>query len=165
MRNMFVFVFSALLIICSSLTHAQEKSGRIVFEGIVIDGPFVDTVVDGHCRRNSRDDKYSQVTRCVVTLDRGYRIVDPSASVQVLSGNRALRIIVGPDMEAGGRKGNFKLSNFEVTTYFDREISLFDIPRYFSAVEMNLGGISIAAGTSTTNPDCLIWDIAGDGVF
>ena len=68
-------------------------------------------------------------------------------------------------MDAEGRKGNFKLSNFEVTTYFDREISLYDIPRSFKAVEMSLGGVSIAAGASTTSPDYLIWDIAGDGVF
>ena len=165
MKNMFVFVFSALVVIYYSLNNAEANSDRIKFEGIVIDGPFIDTVVDGHCKRTPRGHEYLQLARCVVTLGNGYRIVDPNASVEVVGDNRALRIIVGPGMDAEGRKGNFKLSNFEVTTYFDREISLYDIPRSFKAVEMSLGGVSIAAGASTTSPDYLIWDIAGDGVF
>ena len=165
MRSMFVFAFAALLVIHYSLGHAEANANRIKFEGIVIDGPFIDTVVDGYCKRKSRGDEYLQLARCVVTLSNGYRIVDPNASVEVVGDNRALRIIVGPGMDDEGRKGNFKLSNFEVTTYFDREISLYDIPRSFKAVEMSLGGVSIAAGASTTSPDYLIWDIAGDGVF
>ena len=40
-----------------------------------------------------------------------------------------------------------------------------DIHDYFLTVEVSIGGVSIAGGTTSTNPDCLIWDIVGDGVY
>lgn len=159
-------VISFFVLICAvSSVHAQDTRERISFRGSVIDGPFATSTIDGYCNRRLRDSSYQQTTRCVVTIGNGYKIVDSKASVKVIGSNRALQIIFGPTMNDDSEKGNFKLSSFQATTYFDREISLFDIPDYFLAVEVSIGGVSIAGGTTSTNPDCLIWDIVGDGVF
>lgn len=160
-------VVFALLMLMSIVSPAQvaNQDQRITFKGFVVDGPFANTTIKGYCHVHHRRDSFNQTDKCVVKLGNGFRIVDPSASIQVIGSNQALRIVLGPNMNDTNFKGNFKLSNFEVTTYFDRAISLFDIPDYFIAVEASIAGVSIAGGTSTTNPDCLIWDIAGDGVF
>lgn len=165
MKNLVTILSVFLFLIVVTLAHAEDSSARIGFRGSVVDGPFANSTIDGYCHRRARGDRFDQTTRCVVKIDGDFKIVDPRASVQVVGGNRALRIILGPGMRAGDLKGNFKLSSFQATTYFDREISLFDIPDSFLAVEASIGGVSIAGGTSTTNPDCLIWDIVGDGVF
>lgn len=165
MKSLKASIYVLMLLCIVSSTHAQDRSNRIVFEGLVVDGPFAQNKITGFCNLRINGDRFRQTSRCVVKLNNSYKIVDPKASVQIVGSSHALRIVLGANLNNADSKGNFKISAFQVTTYFDREISLFDIPDYFLAVDASIGGVSIAGGTSTTNPDCLIWDIAGDGVF
>ena len=162
----FFYILKYILIVnflAASFAQAMDNTNAIKFRGQVIDGPFKDQVVNGFCKRNSLGDQYKQKTRCVMTMRGGYKIVDAKASLQVVGADRALRIVMGPTMAGSQAKGNHKISAFQVTTFYDRKITLFDFPKVFSAVDMSIGGVSVAgAGRSTTNPDCLIWDIAGD---
>ncbi|MGB0909349.1 MAG: hypothetical protein ACPGYT_03230 [Nitrospirales bacterium] len=162
--NSFTLTFLVLGLTVSS-AHPMDNENSIQFRGEIIDGPFKNQLVTGICNRNSNGDVYKQQTRCTLKIRGGYKIVDPKASLEVVGGNRALRIILGPSMGVPVKKGNFKFSAFQATTFYDQDISLFDIPRKFIAVDVSIGGVSVSGGTSTTNPDCLIWDIVGDGVF
>ena len=163
MKSNTTFIFLLLVFGVCSTIQAKGPVERIVFRGLIVDGPFAQTTLSGHCNIRFNDTHYQQTTRCVVKFEGGYKIVDPQANLQVVGSNRALRIVLGPEINTANGKGNFTISSFQVTTYFDREITLFDLPDYFLAVEASIGGVSVAGGTSTTNPDCLIWDIAGDG--
>ena len=153
------------IVIATESVQAQSEADSIQFKGTILDGPFKDQTMRGFCNRDPLGDRYKQKTKCVMKMRGGFRSVDAQASLEVVGGNHALRVILGPSMGATDKKGNFKLSTFQATTFYDREISLFDIPRQFVAVDVSIGGVSVTAGTSTTNPDCLIWDIVGDGVF
>ena len=155
------FIFS-VLILTAMPVHALEASNTIQFKGEVIDGPFKDQQVTGVCHRKPFGDRYKQKTWCMMKMRSGYKIVDAKASLEVVGGHRALRIIMGATLNNNHEKGNHKLSAFQVTTFYDRKISLFDLPISFAAVDMSIGGVSVVGGGST-NPDCLIWDIAGDG--
>ena len=156
-------IILSILILATSSVHAVGTSKTIVFRDEVVDGPFKDQLVTGLCYRKPFGNKYKQKTWCTMKMSGGYKIVDAKASLEVVGGYRALRIIMGPVLNNNDEKGNHKLSAFQVTTFYDRKITLFDFPSEFAVVDMSIGGVSVAGGTSTTNPDCLIWDIAGDG--
>ncbi len=158
--NLIFFVFALTV----SSAHAIDDKHSIRFRGEIIDGPFKNQLLTGKCTRNLNGDLYQQKTRCTLKIRGGYKIVDAKASLEVVGGFRALRIVMGPTMDANNEKGNFKLSTFQATTFYDRTITLFDLPDEFSVVELSIGGVSVSGGTSTTNPDCLIWDIVGVGL-
>jgi len=155
------FIF-AVIISYMMPAHAQVRENAIEFKGLVIDGPFKNQRINGYCLRNPAGDRYKQRSRCLMRLSSGFKVIDNQASLEVTGGLTALRITLGPRMEANQEKGNFKISAFQATTFYDREISLFELPVEYSFVEVSIAGVSIAGGGSS-NPDCLIWDIAGDG--
>jgi len=142
--------------------HAEIRENTIEFKGLVIDGPFKNNTISGFCLTDPAGDRFKQQSRCVMRLSNGFKIVDTQANLEVVGGFSALSITLGPIMKTSQEKGNFKLSTFQATTYYDRRISIFELPIDFSSVELSIGGVSIAGGGSS-NPDCLIWDIAGDG--
>jgi len=152
---------SIVLFLSSNVAQAQSNSNRITFKGQVLDGPFNGESIEGFCRLRPNGDYYSQKTRCVVTLGSGLRVSDTNASIDITASQRSLRIIIGATIPSFDNKGNFKISTFQATTYYEREITLFDLPRDFLGVEASIGGVSINGGPTTTDPDCLIWDIVG----
>ena len=160
--SFFNFILS-LVILTAMPAQAMDASSTIKFRGEVVDGPFKNQLVTGVCHRKPFGDRYKQKTWCMMKMRGGYKIVDAKASLEVIGGYRAIRIIMGPTLNSNNEKGNHKHSAFQVTTFYDQKITLFDFPKTFSVVDMSIGGVSVAGGTSTTNPDCLIWDIAGDG--
>lgn len=157
-------VIIGFLVLIATSVQARPLQDSIQFNGKIIDGPFKGQTINGYCKRRPLGDVYKQKTKCVFKM-RGYKVVDNNASLEIVGGYRALRIILGPGLDKDGQKGNFKLSVFHATTFYDREITLFDFPRRFSAVDVSVSGVSIADGTAARDPDCLIWDIAGDGVL
>ena len=164
-KQQYLHLIFPVLVLAASSVFAQNSQNTIQFKGEIIDGPLKGQTITGNCLRNPRGDFYKQKSRCVMKMSSGFELVDKYASLEVVSGYRAIRIVLGPGMDARHEKGNFKLSTFQATTVYDRSITLFDFPRDFVAVDISIGGVSVAGGTATTNPDCLIWDIAGDGVF
>ena len=161
LTNYFNFILSLVLMTVMPV-QAMDASTTIKFRGEVVDGPFKDQQVTGVCHRKPFGDRYKQKTWCMMKMHSGYKIVDAKASLEVVGNHRALRIIMGPTLNSHPKKGNHKLSAFQVTTFYDQKITLFDFPNTFSVVDMSIGGVSVVGGGST-NPDCLIWDIAGEG--
>ncbi len=153
-------IILGISVLMTTSVQARDDSDKVKFSGKIIDGPFKQETITGFCKRNSRGDIYKQQTKCVIKMKSGFKIVDEKASLEVVGGYRALRIILGPRVGASRQKGNFKLSAFQATTFYDQDITLFNLPRQFSAVDVSIGGISVAGGSSTvTAEDCIIWDV------
>jgi len=158
------FISMLLSVFILTLTPPVQASEFVVillYKGQVLDGPFKGETIKGSCELDSRGDIYQQKAKCKMTLSSGLNIIDKRARVEVTSSNQALSITLGATLGHTAKKGNFKLAAFKATTYFKREISLLDIPREFSSVEVSIGGVSIVGGQEVIEPECLIWDVVG----
>ncbi len=163
MKNI-LWIGTVIGILCSSSMSHAETAFSLKFKGDIIDGPFAGKTVRGHCTLDPDGDAFKQRAQCVTRLvGDGFRLLDNQASVEVVGGGRALRIVLGPTMNSGDKKGNFKLAVFKATTFYQQAITLFDLPDRFSAVELAINGVSVAGSgdghDNTDVPDCLIWDI------
>jgi hypothetical protein len=144
-----VIIFS-ICVVATASVQAQGEADSIQFKGTILDGPFKDQTIGGFCKRDPLGDHYKQKTKCVMKMRGGFKVVDAQARLEVVGGNQALRIILGASMGATDKKGNFKLSAFQATTFYDRDISLFDIPRQFVAVDVSIVGVSVTGPVITT---------------